>query len=188
MMPQRIEEIIVVEGRDDERAVKSAVIAETIATHGYGISERTWALIEKAYLGPGIIVFTDPDYAGETIRKRIEERFPNAKHAYLSREEATKGGDIGIENAAAESICEALQKVKYRKGSELNVFTMDDLLFFKLVGAEQAGIRRDKLGKSLGIGYGNTKTFLNRLNHYGITREEFFHHGQALFTDDHSTD
>jgi ribonuclease M5 len=71
-----IKEIIVVEGRDDEAAVKKAVEAETIATHGFGISQETFARIEKAYAERGIIIFTDPDHAGEKIRKRLSERFP----------------------------------------------------------------------------------------------------------------
>ena len=36
-----------------------------------------------------------------------------------------------------------------------------------------AGERRAKLGAALGVGYANAKTFLRRLNHYGVTREEF---------------
>ena len=32
---------------------------------------------------------------------------------------------------------------------------------------------RDKVGAALGIGYGNVKTFVKRLNNYGVTREEF---------------
>ncbi|MEF9992554.1 MAG: DUF4093 domain-containing protein, partial [Peptostreptococcaceae bacterium] len=38
---------------------------------------------------------------------------------------------------------------------------------------EDASHRRDKLGMILGIGYGNAKQFLNRLNNYGVSREEF---------------
>lgn len=34
-------------------------------------------------------------------------------------------------------------------------------------------MRRDKLGALLGIGYGNVKKMVERLNHYGVTREEF---------------
>ena len=30
-----------------------------------------------------------------------------------------------------------------------------------------------KLGKELGIGYGNANQMLSRLNNYGITKEEF---------------
>ena len=36
---QKIEEIIVVEGRDDTAAIRRAVDAVTIETHGFGIRE-----------------------------------------------------------------------------------------------------------------------------------------------------
>ena len=36
-----------------------------------------------------------------------------------------------------------------------------------------ASYRRDKIGQILGIGYGNAKQFLSRLNNYGVSREEF---------------
>jgi ribonuclease M5 len=185
---QRIEQIIIVEGRDDESAIKSALTAETIITHGYHISKKVWNLIEKAYYGPGIIIFTDPDHAGEKIRKRIAEKFPNAGHAYLSKEEATKERDIGIENASADNIRKALEKARCRKTSMKEEFTIEDLRCFGLTATEEAAFRRDKLGQALGIGFGNTKTFLSRLNSYGITREEFTHHAKALFADNHSKD
>ena len=67
----KIREIIVVEGRDDTTAVRRSVDAVTIETHGYGISAATWKLIDKAYHEKGIIVFTDPDHAGEQILWQI---------------------------------------------------------------------------------------------------------------------
>ena len=48
-----------------------------------------------------------------------------------------------------------------------------DLIRNGLIGNEDASHRRDELGKILGIGYGNAKQFLNRLNNYGVSREEF---------------
>ncbi len=44
----KIKEVIVVEGRDDLDAVKKAVDAEIIITHGFGISEKTFQLIKVA--------------------------------------------------------------------------------------------------------------------------------------------
>jgi ribonuclease M5 len=187
-MRQRIEQVIVVEGRDDESAVKAAVDAQIIVTSGFGISEETWELLEKAYSGPGIILFTDPDFAGENIRKRIQQRFPESRHAYLAREDARKGADIGIENASAENIIEALKKAKCTFAASRDLFTMEDLLFFDLAGTAKATQRRSLMGKSLGIGSCNAKTFLARLNGFGITREEFYRHGQALFACDSEED
>ena len=67
----KIEEVIVVEGRDDTAAINRGVEAVTIETHGFGMSENMWKLIDSAYKTKGIIVFTDPDYAGENIRRKI---------------------------------------------------------------------------------------------------------------------
>ena len=64
-----IKEIIIVEGKDDVAAVKKALEAEVISTHGFGISKETFERIIKAGHEKGIIVLTDPDYAGELIRK-----------------------------------------------------------------------------------------------------------------------
>jgi len=181
-----IKEIIVVEGRDDEAAVKRAVEAETIATHGFGIKSQTYTLIEKAYNERGIIIFTDPDFAGEKIRRRLAERFPDSKHAYMPRAEACKDGDIGIENANPESIKEALFKARFSISTKELVFKNDDMIKYGLAGATGALEKRDKLGKVLGIGYGNSKVFLNRLNQYGITREEFEGaYGKVIRTNDY---
>lgn len=184
----KIDEIIIVEGKDDESAVKAAVAAEVIITRGYGIGKDTWERINRAYMGPGIIIFTDPDFAGERIRKRLGERFPLASHAFISKEEGEKNGDIGIENASPGNIRAALSKVRKPIFAKEEIFSEKDLLKFGLLGGTEAKKRRDMLGGALGIGYGNAKKFLSRLNGYGITREEFNKHGQTLFTDHHKTD
>ncbi len=169
----RVKEIIIVEGRDDTDAIKKSVDAITIETHGYGITKATWELIEKAYNEKGIIVFTDPDHAGEQIRRRIMEKYPDAKEAFLDRKAAKKDGDIGIENASPESIRQALEKARCSMEEEAAGFTIDDMMRAGLVGESDSSARRQKLGKILGIGYGNGKIFLQRLNKFGVTREEF---------------
>lgn len=176
----KVKEIIVVEGRDDTAAVKRAVDAETIETHGFGIKRETWELIDKAVKTRGIIVFTDPDHAGQTIRARVLEKYPEAKEAFLSRKDATKDGDIGIENANPEAIIEALEKVCTRKENSSAEFNMSDMIKNGLTGAGSKE-KRQTLGKRLGIGYGNTSGFLRKLNEYGITREQF---NEALFSTD----
>lgn len=169
----KIKEVIVVEGRDDVTAVKRAVDAETIITQGFGIREETFVLIEEAQKKCGVIIFTDPDYAGEKIRERLAKRIKGCKHAFLPREEATKKGNVGIENASPENIIAALSKVRTLVEDSSDAFSKRDLIRSDLVGSDSASVRRDALGKILGIGYANAKQFLRRLNHYGITREEF---------------
>ena len=168
-----IKEVIVVEGRDDIAAVKKALDCEMIATGGFGFPNGVMIRIKEAHRRCGIIVFTDPDFAGEKIRKTIASEVPGCKHAFLPREEAIKDGDIGIENASVDSILSALSKVRTESVKKRSEFSQHDLIKNGLIGVENSSKKRDDMGKILGIGYGNSKQFLNRLNNYGVSREEF---------------
>lgn len=168
MSKPQIRETIVVEGYHDARAVKAAVEAEIIITSGFGIKEETFKRIAWAQEHGGVIVLTDPDHVGEQIRKRIAARVPEAGHAWISRQEGTKDGDIGVENATPEAILEALGKARYAERAVSTVYTERDMARWELSGCADAADRRDRLGAALGIGYGNAKQLLHRLNHYGI--------------------
>lgn len=174
----KIKEIIVVEGRDDTQAVKRAVDCETIETHGFGIRRDVWNSLERAYQTRGLIILTDPDHAGDTIRKKIKERFPESREAFLPRTAADKNGDIGVENAAPEAIREALSKVK-RTGQDAAGETLQDQVTWEmftengLTGQSDSRARREKLADHLGISYGNARSMLSHINAYGITTGEF---------------
>lgn len=167
----RIKEIIVVEGRNDITSVKRAVEAEVLATGGIYFGEDLMRKLEKAYEEKGLILFLDPDYTGETIRKKLLERFPDAKNAYLTRSQTTKKEDIGIEHANVKDILDALEKSHRTLSEKREEFTRKDLVKYGLTGPNSRN-RREKVGNKLKIGYGNGKQFLNRLNYYGIKREE----------------
>ncbi len=168
-----IREVIVVEGKKDVAAVKRAVEAECLVTGGFSLSRHLLAQIEAAYGRSGIIILTDPDSAGERIRKALAARFPAAKHAFVPREAATAADDVGIERASAEAIRAALAKARCQEWRPEKVFAMEDLQAAGLVASPTAAERRAALGEVLGIGYANAKTFLRRLNNYGVTRTEF---------------
>ncbi|MEF2968760.1 ribonuclease M5 [Paenibacillus sp. M1] len=174
-----IKEVIVVEGRDDTVAVKRAVDADTIETGGSAINEATLRKIELAMERRGVIIFTDPDHAGERIRKIVAKRVPGCKHAFLREEDATKRGDIGVENAAPEAIREALARVRTEAVAEsggdagAGLISWEDLLAAGLIVHPAAAARRRFMGERLGIGYCNGKQFYKRLAVFRISREEF---------------
>ncbi len=168
----RIKETIVVEGKDDKAAVLAAVEANVLCTSGYGLNEELLALIEAANQKTGIIVFTDPDHAGRKIRERVLARCPGAKQAFLTRSQAEKDGDIGIENACPEDIVLALEKASAQTLEASGEITRDDLVLLGLAGSADSAAKREAVGKILGIGYANTKTFLKRLNYMGIGRKQ----------------
>lgn len=174
-MKKIIKEVIVVEGRDDISAVKKAVDAEIIAVHGFSVRKGSnLDRLQKAYENNGLIILTDPDYAGEQIRRAISARYPNSKNAYITREEGSKDGDIGVENATPEAILNALETAKMEVVTSLTeTFKMEDLIEQGLTGRLDSKNRREQLGKELHIGYSNAKQLLSKLNRYNITSQEF---------------
>lgn len=167
-----IKEVIVVEGRDDISAIKRAVDADVIAVGGFGINKKVIDKIIDAQKRRGVIVFTDPDFAGEKIRRIITKRVKGVKHARITQKEGTKEDDIGVENASPEAIIRALKNAKYETKEKVQQFTIHDMMFFKLTADIKAKERRDAVGRELGIGYANSTQFLNRLNNFSISKEE----------------
>lgn len=168
-----IKEVLIVEGKMDVVAINKAVEADCIITEGFNLLPRTIKNIKAAYEKRGIIILTDPDFAGERIRSYLTKRFPKAKHAFIPVEEATAHNDIGVEQASPASIQKALAKVRTVDWQPSNEFSAADLILNGLSGSDSASIRRGRLGAVLGIGFANAKTFLRRLNNYGVSREEF---------------
>jgi len=168
-----IKEIIVVEGRDDITAVKNAVEAEVIATGGFGYSKEFVENLKVIAEKRGIIILTDPDHAGERIRRDLAKHIKKCKHAFLPQGKAFKNGDIGVENATKEDIIEAIKRARPTMTKRREEFTKGDLIEYGLAGGVGSKRKREILGDLLGIGYGNSKQFLSRLNNFGISREEF---------------
>lgn len=171
--PFAIKEIVVVEGQDDIAAVRRAVQAEVIATGGFGFQRDAMARIVAAHRHRGIIVLTDPDSAGEKIRRRVAAAVGTCKHAYIPRHLCEREGDIGVENASPDAIRAALLSAHVELGAPSVRFGVEDLRRHGLTGCEGAMERRRQLGEHLGVGYANARQLLLRLNGYGIDREEF---------------
>jgi len=167
-----IKEIIVVEGKSDISAVKKAVDAEVISTSGLGINDKILNVIKRASKNKGIIILTDPDYPGKKIRNILSTEIENCKHAFIPRDKANKNGNIGVENASPEEIREALLNARAEISENRQEFTNCDMVYYELIGNDNASKRRGKIGDVIGIGYCSAKQFLKRLNSFGITREE----------------
>ncbi|MBO9131291.1 ribonuclease M5 [Bacillus sp. 165] len=175
----KIKEIIVVEGKDDTTAIKRAVNADTIETNGSAVDNAVIDRIRLAQQTRGVIIFTDPDYPGERIRKIISEKVPGCKHAFLPKEEALakRNKGVGIEHASNESIRRALGTVKQEMAEYKGEVTWEDLVDAGLIGGDKAKDRRERLGKILKIGYTNGKQLYKRIQMFQISKETF---GKAI--------
>ncbi|UJF16190.1 ribonuclease M5 [Jeotgalibaca sp. MA1X17-3] len=189
----KIKEMIVVEGRDDTRRIQEAVEADTIETNGSAIDEKVLKMIEKAQEVRGVIVLTDPDFPGGKIREAITQRVPEAKHAFLKKEDcqSPKGGSLGVEHASNAAIRFALQSV-HTPSSVHDDIAEEDLRIFLLeagfIGKTQSSHYRKILGDALGIGHTNGKQLLKRLRSFQITKRDIqkamCENGISLSTDD----
>ena len=175
---RKIPEVIVVEGKDDTANLRRFYEVDTYETRGSAIDQDDLERIATLQELRGVIVFTDPDYNGERIRKIIMQEVPQAKHAFLNRGEAvpkskTKGRSLGIEHASYEDLKTALAQVteQFENENEFDISRGDLIRLGFLAGADSRR-RREYLGEQLRIGYSNGKQLLKRLELFGITLAE----------------
>ena len=174
----KIQEVLVVEGKDDTANLRRFYDVDTYETRGSAINDDDLERIEKLNDLRGVIVFTDPDYNGERIRKIIMNAIPNVKHAFLNRDEAapkskSKGRSLGVEHASFEDLQKALSVVlgNFDDDNQFDI-TKADLMHMGLLMGNDSRKRREYLGEELRIGYSNGKQLLKRLELFGITLAE----------------
>lgn len=168
-----IKEVIVVEGKKDTEKIKLAVEASTIETQGLALEEETLELIEHAQATHGVIVFTDPDYPGETIRKKITQRIPGVKHAFIRTEEGAPShkGTLGIEHASIETIQKALDGLYEISTTIEPTVSKQFLRSVGLMAGKDSKQLRIHLGEELRIGYTNSKQLQKRLTLFNISED-----------------
>ncbi len=174
-MREKIQEVIVVEGRDDTARLQEVYDVDTIETNGSAVSDQTIERIKRAQETRGVIILTDPDYPGDRIRAIVEERVKGCKHAHLPRSEAKgKRGKIGVEHASPESLRRVLSAVyEERVDTGEPVVTRKMVLEADLIGGAAAASRRKRLGVLLRIGEPNAKQFVKRVEALRVTIEEW---------------
>lgn len=168
----RIKEVIVVEGKNDTAVLKSYFDCDTIETHGTCLSEFTFNLIEKMQKTRGVIVFTDPDYPGESIRKQISQRIRGCKHAFVSKELAKTDKKVGVEHASREVLEEALKSCVTFESEKNQSMTFEQFLSLGLSGKEDSASKRERVSRYFHLGHCNAKTLYKRLCMANIPFEE----------------
>lgn len=169
----RIKEVIVVEGKNDTINLKRFFDVDTIETHGLGLSKETIEYIKEINNKRGIIVFTDPDSAGENIRRKLNYNIKGLKNAFVLKEDARTTKKVGIEHASKEVLSKALENIiTFNDGQ--NTLSYEDYLDMGLSGLKDSSLKREKLIKRFHLGKCNGKTLYKRLNMLGLSKEEIW--------------
>lgn len=170
-----IKEVVVVEGYHDLAKLKSIYDEiDIVITNGSEISKETLEELRILNQTRGLILFLDPDYQGERIRKMINEYVGITKHAFLPKHKCInkKKTKVGIEHALKSDISTALSHVIEEKITQKNIFILKDIYDLNLIGCRNAKLNRKVLTENLGIGLSNGKSLLRKLNMFGFTKEE----------------
>ena len=169
----RIKEVIVFEGKNDSINLKRFFDVDTIETHGLGLSKETIEYIKEINNKRGIIVFTDPDSAGENIRRKLNYNIKGLKNAFVLKEDARTIKKVGIEHASKEVLSKALENIiTFNDGQ--NTLSYEDYLDMGLSGLKDSSLKREKLIKRFHLGKCNGKTLYKRLNMLGLSKEEIW--------------
>lgn len=164
-----IKETIVVEGKTDADKILSLFQANIITTNGSDCNKQTISMIKQANLKNGVILFLDPDYMGEKIRKMITNQVPNLKQAFIKVQDVinNKHHKIGIAEAAGEAIKKAL----------INTVTFDtsrQTLSLSEYNLLELNTKQKRLivCHHYKISYCNNKQLWRRLNMIGVTLQD----------------
>lgn len=167
--------VLVVEGRHDLDKIRS-IYHDTlvITTNGSAVDMDVLNQLKKLSETHDIILFLDPDHAGERIRRIISKYIGHVQHAFISPEESTNKNmkKVGIEHASKESIIQALSKLSVEYDTIKSDVDFAFLYEVGLIGQKNSQSMRDYVSKVLHLGHVNGKTLLYRIQRFQITREQ----------------
>lgn len=172
-MKEKIDALIVVEGKSDVAYLSSYFDCEFVTTNGSDIPESTIKYLKEAKAnGKNIVVLTDPDAPGKRIRDVLDQNIPGLSHSFIEKKFAVKNGKVGVAECDINEVKRALQNQYQPKTTNVTTLCMDELYDLGLTGCREAEELRNKVSSKLSLGYVNAKTLLKRLNSLGITREQ----------------
>ena len=165
--------VVVVEGRNDASRLKQIYPdIKIITTNGSAIKEDSVQLLKELDDTHDIILFLDPDHAGERIRRLLSKQLKHIYHAFIDRDVAYSKNmkKIGIEHASEDDIKHALGDIQAVHKESTSDVTYSFLHDMKLIGNKDSQSLRDIVSKKLRLGRVNGKTLYQRLKMFEISQ------------------
>ncbi len=165
----------IVEGRHDVERLKRFDDTITVfEVNGSAIDGIDKAFLKRLEETHEIVIFTDPDHAGERIRRVLSNHIKGALHAYINADDAISqnGQKIGIEHASDSVIDEAIGSIHTISLGCHSDVTVSDLYDAGLMGKPNSRKKRQRLADVMSLGHVNGKTLMSRLKLFGITKQQ----------------
>lgn len=167
-MKKQLDGILVVEGKEDASLINSYIDGEIVVLNGFEINKTTIAYLKEAKKNKNIIVLVDPDEAGISIRKKINELLPGCRNVVVNKIYCTKGKKHGVAECEIKEIMRVLQPFLIEKPAETNNIAYKDIY---LAGIDNAK-KRNYITNKFNLGNCNNKQLVKRINSLGISLEE----------------
>ena len=163
-MKKIINGIIVVEGKTDVAFLSQFLDAEFVTTNGSEIPDKTIEYLQKSAGNRDVFVLSDPDSPGKKIRDQLDQKIPNLKHCFVSKEKSIKKNKVGVAESTEEEVLKALENYLQTDYSIQGNITHYDLVKLGLEGDDDSSNKRKIVCDAFHLGHCNGKTFLKRLN------------------------
>ena len=190
---EKINEVIVVEGRYDKNALSQIVDAVIIETGGFAVfnNKQKQKLLRKMAEERGLIVLTDSDGAGFVIRNFIrgcvEPKY--VKHAYIPdiagkerrKKTGSKEGTLGVEGMRPEVLLNALRQAGASfsdRADGKEKITKVDMFRLGLSGGTDSSRKRAELIQKLDLPAKLSADALLDILNAIMSREEFYELGK----------
>lgn len=166
-----IDGLIIVEGISDVAFLSSFVKAEFMTTGGYTIPKKEIEFAKRVGESKKVIVLTDSDEAGITIRNRINELIPNTYNVLLDINKCNKNGKHGVAESTKEEVIKCLSEYELKTDIEYGKISANDLYKLGIIGPGSKE-KREIVTTSLRLGICDGKKLVRRINFLNIKLDE----------------
>jgi len=165
-MKEFLRGVLVVEGKEDAAYLSNYIASEIVAVNGFEMSSTTIKYLKDKE----VILLVDPDEAGKSIRKTLNEKLSNVTNIEIDISKCNKGKKNGVAECDIDEIMVKLQPYFAKNPAKLKRITTSELFNLGLVNGEKE--LRNYACEKLNLGLCNGKIFLKRLNENNISIEE----------------
>ena len=162
-----ISSVLVVEGTNDASYISSMYDVEIVVLNGYDCPSEELDYLKEVSKFKKVLLLTDPDEAGKTIRNRLHETGIEFIDLHVDLSKCSKNGKHGVAECEKEEIYRVFAPYLVQKPTILNEIKVSKI--YELVPSKA---QREKLSEKLHLGKCNMKKFVQRINSLGITLEQ----------------
>ena len=167
-MKTKIDGVLIVEGASDVAYLSSFLDALFFTTNGYDLSSDKIAFLKEASKVNKLIIFTDPDEAGKTIKNNIQKVINATYTASISGLSRKNYKKHGVAEARKSEVLEALKE----HITEQEIFKENYNLSTLISLSENPKNNRHIIIDKYHLVPGNNKSIENQLNILKVKKEE----------------